>query len=417
MARALRHAQNERRSRLADARKPAVAGEPAGAGARRDAARYAGLPPGCSAAGLESVRRAHARLQPLVRTLHAVSPLATLDRGYAIVSTERRRDPARCAPLPRGHASSRRAWLRAAMRAKVQGCVTAFRSLLGAGARCCCRRVRLQAMDLPRESAVPGGIKLLRLDRLRAALRRSSKPMGTGRWWSRRRGLGRRDRHPARRRPSGPMHGAVRDAGRRRAMIEFAVGDEALRQPIAQGRAAPGGPVREGSRASIENASSIDRALNHWSDAPPESIALAAAGARACAAARSACGASSTASRAIRIAAWTSPRPRGTPVLAPAAGDGRRYRRLFLHRQHGVARPWPRADQHVLPPERDRCAARTADRGRGSHRCGRHDRARHRPASALGREPEPGLGRPRPFSALAPRPSRTSRIRGFGDAK
>jgi exodeoxyribonuclease VII large subunit len=34
------------------------------------------------------VRRARERLQPLARTLNAVSPLATLDRGYAIVSTE-----------------------------------------------------------------------------------------------------------------------------------------------------------------------------------------------------------------------------------------------------------------------------------------------------------------------------------------
>jgi exodeoxyribonuclease VII large subunit len=34
------------------------------------------------------VRQARERLQPLVRTLNAVSPLATLDRGYAIVSTE-----------------------------------------------------------------------------------------------------------------------------------------------------------------------------------------------------------------------------------------------------------------------------------------------------------------------------------------
>jgi exodeoxyribonuclease VII large subunit len=34
------------------------------------------------------VRRARERLLPLVRTLNAVSPLATLDRGYAIVTTE-----------------------------------------------------------------------------------------------------------------------------------------------------------------------------------------------------------------------------------------------------------------------------------------------------------------------------------------
>jgi exodeoxyribonuclease VII large subunit len=35
----------------------------------------------------ESLRRAREGLLPLVRTLHAVSPLATLERGYAIVST------------------------------------------------------------------------------------------------------------------------------------------------------------------------------------------------------------------------------------------------------------------------------------------------------------------------------------------
>jgi exodeoxyribonuclease VII large subunit len=37
------------------------------------------------AAGLEAVRRARERLLPLLRTLNAVSPLATLGRGYAIV--------------------------------------------------------------------------------------------------------------------------------------------------------------------------------------------------------------------------------------------------------------------------------------------------------------------------------------------
>ncbi len=34
------------------------------------------------------MNRARERLAPLVRTLNAVSPLATLDRGYAIVSLE-----------------------------------------------------------------------------------------------------------------------------------------------------------------------------------------------------------------------------------------------------------------------------------------------------------------------------------------
>jgi exodeoxyribonuclease VII large subunit len=40
------------------------------------------------AAGREAVRGARERLLPLVRTLNAVSPLATLDRGYAIVADE-----------------------------------------------------------------------------------------------------------------------------------------------------------------------------------------------------------------------------------------------------------------------------------------------------------------------------------------
>jgi exodeoxyribonuclease VII large subunit len=34
------------------------------------------------------MHHARERLSPLVRTLNAVSPLATLDRGYAIVSRE-----------------------------------------------------------------------------------------------------------------------------------------------------------------------------------------------------------------------------------------------------------------------------------------------------------------------------------------
>jgi exodeoxyribonuclease VII large subunit len=51
-------------------------------------ARHAALSARLRAAGSESLRRARERLQPLVRTLNAVSPLATLDRGYAIVSLE-----------------------------------------------------------------------------------------------------------------------------------------------------------------------------------------------------------------------------------------------------------------------------------------------------------------------------------------
>jgi exodeoxyribonuclease VII large subunit len=52
------------------------------------AARHAALVARLRAAGLKQLNRARERLAPLVRTLNAVSPLATLDRGYAIVSIE-----------------------------------------------------------------------------------------------------------------------------------------------------------------------------------------------------------------------------------------------------------------------------------------------------------------------------------------
>ena len=52
------------------------------------AARHATLAVRLRAAGLERLRRARERLAALARTLNAVSPLATLERGYAIVSIE-----------------------------------------------------------------------------------------------------------------------------------------------------------------------------------------------------------------------------------------------------------------------------------------------------------------------------------------
>ena len=53
---------------------------------RERAARHADLFARLRAAELRQLRHASERLLPLVRTLHAVSPLATLTRGYAIVS-------------------------------------------------------------------------------------------------------------------------------------------------------------------------------------------------------------------------------------------------------------------------------------------------------------------------------------------
>jgi exodeoxyribonuclease VII large subunit len=52
------------------------------------AARHAALLTRLRAAANAAVLGARYRLQPLVRTLNALSPLATLDRGYAIVSSE-----------------------------------------------------------------------------------------------------------------------------------------------------------------------------------------------------------------------------------------------------------------------------------------------------------------------------------------
>jgi exodeoxyribonuclease VII large subunit len=53
------------------------------------ASRQEALAARLEAAGREAVRGARERLLPLVRTLNAVSPLATLERGYAIVVDER----------------------------------------------------------------------------------------------------------------------------------------------------------------------------------------------------------------------------------------------------------------------------------------------------------------------------------------
>jgi exodeoxyribonuclease VII large subunit len=65
------------------------------------AAHYASLLTRLRGAALDTLRRSRERLQPLVRTLNAVSPLATLQRGYAIVvNAEGRilRDAADAAP-------------------------------------------------------------------------------------------------------------------------------------------------------------------------------------------------------------------------------------------------------------------------------------------------------------------------------
>jgi exodeoxyribonuclease VII large subunit len=87
LSRALRQIVSDRRSALAEARSRLWQLSPA-ARLRGTAARHATLLARLRAAGLAQLHRARERLSPLVRTLNAVSPLATLDRGYAIVSLD-----------------------------------------------------------------------------------------------------------------------------------------------------------------------------------------------------------------------------------------------------------------------------------------------------------------------------------------
>ena len=88
--RCLRHAQNRRVAQFREYQSRFWQASPL-ARVRDAAARHAALEARLQAAGLESVGRGRERLLPLVRTLHAVSPLATLARGYAIVKDQQGR--------------------------------------------------------------------------------------------------------------------------------------------------------------------------------------------------------------------------------------------------------------------------------------------------------------------------------------
>ncbi len=85
MSRAMRQILSDRRTSLGERRSRLWQLSP-GARLLRIAAAHAALFARLRAAGLAQLHRARERLTPLVRTLNAVSPLATLDRGYAIVS-------------------------------------------------------------------------------------------------------------------------------------------------------------------------------------------------------------------------------------------------------------------------------------------------------------------------------------------
>jgi exodeoxyribonuclease VII large subunit len=85
MFRAVRQILADRRSALAERRSRLWQLSPV-ARVRSTAARHAALYARLRAAALARLHLARERLTPLARTLNAVSPLATLDRGYAIVS-------------------------------------------------------------------------------------------------------------------------------------------------------------------------------------------------------------------------------------------------------------------------------------------------------------------------------------------
>ena len=87
LSRALRQVLSDAKSTLGEHRSRLWQASPL-ARVQGAAVHYAALSARLRAATLERLRRARARLLPLMRTLNAVSPLATLERGYAIVSIE-----------------------------------------------------------------------------------------------------------------------------------------------------------------------------------------------------------------------------------------------------------------------------------------------------------------------------------------
>jgi exodeoxyribonuclease VII large subunit len=99
LTRSMQRLLSERRSALSERRGALWQASPI-ARVQGAIARHAFLITRLRAAALENLRRAGERLVPLVRTLNAVSPLATLQRGYAIVLSEGRilRDAADVAP-------------------------------------------------------------------------------------------------------------------------------------------------------------------------------------------------------------------------------------------------------------------------------------------------------------------------------
>ena len=227
LSRALRQILADRRSALGELRSRLWQASPV-ARVRSTAARQAALYARLRAAALARLHRARERLSPLVRTLNAVSPLATLDRGYAIVSRDGRGILRRRRGRRRREASSKRAspwakfapkwrasdspWLAVSIAILVRLSALLLRSrrslsLCAAARECGTRRSENHPTGRARQ---------------RHALCRRRRPPRPGR--SGRRELGRHHRHP-------PIRAAGDAAGRctqrrGRQQIEFTVGDK-----------------------------------------------------------------------------------------------------------------------------------------------------------------------------------------------
>jgi exodeoxyribonuclease VII large subunit len=86
LSRSIRRLLSERRSELRERRSALWQASPI-ARVQAAVARHAFLVTRLRSAALATLRRSRERFVPLLRTLNAVSPLATLQRGYAIVAT------------------------------------------------------------------------------------------------------------------------------------------------------------------------------------------------------------------------------------------------------------------------------------------------------------------------------------------
>ena len=159
LARALRQQVSDLRNAFGDARSRLWGASPAKL-VRQGAARCGELALRLKGAQLALLQQGRERLLPLIRTLQAVSPLATLNRGYAIVNIPGGAILRQAREAPKGTLIEARLLGKGTIVARV-GRIEELRHpwlalmlLIPCMALCAA---------LPRESAVPGGVKLIDL--------------------------------------------------------------------------------------------------------------------------------------------------------------------------------------------------------------------------------------------------------------